>query len=810
MKMKVWSFLRSIGQKWKIDPKEFILWVVPFLLFSPGIFGGKVHFWGTILLQFIPWRHLALELIKGGEVPLWNPYSGMGAPLLANYQSALLYPPTWGLLVLEAVGGLSWSAIGQGIFIALHLGFCAVGMKRWLGTLGVRDLGQMVGGIAFGLSGYLVSRASFQSIIFSASWMPWILLSAQRSILSARNERRKNLFWLIVVITMNLLAGHAQTSWYILWATTAWVVWQSLIAPKSGWRDTWETVGKNIVRWGSAVGWTILVAAAQLIPTGEYLLNSQRSVGIDREIGLTYSFWPWRFLTMLMPNFFGNPAHGNYWGYANYWEDAVYSGSMAVLLSICAIGKVLQKTKSHSSIKLGRDSLRSTVFFWGLISVLAMILALGKNLPFYNWLLDNIPGFNLFQAPTRISLIAQFGLTVLTAIGIDLWEKPQGHTLYWTRLGTAGFFSMLIVAFVIYSQDQGFYPTILLSVTQFGLMGFIFGILLLLKSAENLSLPCIVSWKPRFQFLGWWKILIFAFFLGDLIWMGWGLNPVISIDVFRTSALKPGHLNANSPAQRFFMNSQDEYDLKFERYFRFDTFRNLDDWVSLRLSMLPNLNLLDRLAMVNNFDPFVPARFANWLDAMNKAHEKGDERNYQRLLRISGVGTLVEVDDERVRLTPIGGEDRFQFFPCANQVRTANEALNAVLTDANIGLNKIVLETNGELMKEACSMPQGDVSYSIKILSETANQIQLEMRTEQKGWLVVKDTFYPGWMVRVNGDEKTIFAANSVFRAVYVDEGTNIVEFRYQPFSFRLGAILSIFSLITLIIYRCLGKNNDR
>ncbi|MFN3308215.1 MAG: YfhO family protein [Anaerolineales bacterium] len=772
------------------------------MLFSPGILSGKAFFWGTILLQFIPWRHIALEIIKSGEIPLWNPYSGMGAPLLANYQSALLYPPSWGLLILEAIGGLGWSAIGQGVFLALHLGFCAVGMKRWLEALGVSSLGQVVGGMAFGLSGYLVSRASFQSILFSASWMPWIFLFTQRLLKSKGEVRRKDRFWLVLSIAMNLLAGHAQTSWYILWTATAWVVWQSLLTEKGCWQERWRVVRWNMLSWGVTVGWAVLIAAAQLLPTGEYLLNSQRSAGIDREIGLTYSFWPWRFLTMWMPNFFGNPAHGNYWGYANYWEDAVYSGSMALLLGIFALGKRLQQSKDQPFDAHDRGVLKAAVLFWWLMGALAMFLALGKNLSFYPWLMDHLPGFDLFQAPTRISLIAQFGLALSAGIGIDLWEKPQGRVLYWTRLGTAGFLSMFIVSSAVYSQNRDFYPTILQSFQQFGGMAFLFGILLLLKPSESLSLPNASN--SSFNLLRWWKICVAAFWGIDLIWMGWGLNPVISIDVFTSSLLNPKPLNTLPPSERFFMNAQDEYTVKFERFFRFDTFQNLGDWVSLRQSMLPNLNLLDGWAMVNNFDPFVPARFANWMEALNEAHESGDEQRYQRLLRMSCVKTVIELENDGVRLIAVDGEDRFQFYPCASPVRSASEALREVLINPEIGENWVVIEAGVSM--EGCLAPSDKVSQSIRVLSESANRFRVEVRTAQKGWLVVKDTFYPGWTAWVNGEKKLIFPANSIFRAVQVEVGTNVVEIFYQPLSFVLGAVLSLLSLTALMLYRGFQK----
>ena len=56
---------------------------------------GDVLFWGLPSLQFYPWREYAFDMLRGGQLPLWNPYNGAGAPLIANYQSALFYPLSW-------------------------------------------------------------------------------------------------------------------------------------------------------------------------------------------------------------------------------------------------------------------------------------------------------------------------------------------------------------------------------------------------------------------------------------------------------------------------------------------------------------------------------------------------------------------------------------------------------------------------------------------------------------------------------------------------------------------------------------------
>ena len=62
---------------------------------------GEVIFWGTPSLQFYPWRELAFSELRQGRLPLWNALVGNGAPLLANYQTAVFYPPNWLNLLLS-------------------------------------------------------------------------------------------------------------------------------------------------------------------------------------------------------------------------------------------------------------------------------------------------------------------------------------------------------------------------------------------------------------------------------------------------------------------------------------------------------------------------------------------------------------------------------------------------------------------------------------------------------------------------------------------------------------------------------------
>ena len=64
---------------------------------------------------------------------------------------------------------------------------------------------------------------------------------------------------------------------------------------------------------------------------------------------------------------------------------------------------------------------------------------------------------------------------------------------------------------------------------------------------------------------------------------------------------------------------------------------------------------------------------------------------------------------------------------------------------------------------------------------------------------MLTDTNYPGWRAYVNGRRTPVVAANYLFRGVVVPPGKNVVEFAYEPNSFRYGAAISLGSLIFML-----------
>jgi hypothetical protein len=112
----------------------------PLILIGRFLIQGKVLFWGTPSLQFVPWWLEGLRQMQDGVVPLWNAFNGMGAPLLANYQTAFFYPPNWILLPFYFIWkeeGLAW---GFTFLAMLHLIWGGWGMLHFLKQRGASPI----------------------------------------------------------------------------------------------------------------------------------------------------------------------------------------------------------------------------------------------------------------------------------------------------------------------------------------------------------------------------------------------------------------------------------------------------------------------------------------------------------------------------------------------------------------------------------------------------------------------------------------------------------------------------------------------
>jgi uncharacterized membrane protein YfhO len=90
------------------------------------------------------------------------------------------------------------------------------------------------------------------------------------------------------------------------------------------------------------------------------------------------------------------------------------------------------------------------------------------------------------------------------------------------------------------------------------------------------------------------------------------------------------------------------------------------------------------------------------------------------------------------------------------------------------------------------------------------NEVVIETEARAPGFLVLTDSFYPGWKAFVDEGEQPIHRANYLFRAVRVPAGRHTVHFRYEPTSFRAGAAISLTALAGLLLIAWAQRRRGR
>lgn len=731
---------------------SFLLVLGPAALFLPGLLRGDALYWGTSMLQFVPWREYAFDVLRSGHLPFWNPYSGMGAPLLANYQVAVFYPPHWMYLFLPA-------GFAGGLIVLVHLVWAGWGMARLARRMSFSTLAGFISAAAFSLSGYLIARASFLSIVVTAAWLPWIVDGGEvlfQTWHEGRTARRKAVVLLGLVLGVQWLAGHAQTAWYSLIFLGVWMLWRMTVL------DTWRERGQLAAALAISGLLGLLLSAVQILPTLEYMLQSARAAGVDETRAFTYSLWPWRLTGLLAPDLFGNPARGGYWGYANYYEDALYIGLLPCLLALFAV------VRGWGSDDEARGRLR----LLSIIAAVTILLALGWNTPFFPFLYRFVPTFDLFQAPTRWNLLLVFSLSLLAGDGFDRWRPPEGRSLYWTRLCTAGAGIVGAAAYLGSRLVDGVQTSFVVAFAWMGLWMFLAGILSLMKKEES---------PP------WWHAAAIGVILLDLVLAGAGLNPLTPSSVYED---KTGLSEQIADGHRAYMPADVEYHLKFDVFFRFDTLASSNALTQVRETWLPNTNLLDRAPMANNFDPLLPGRYVVWMETLGDQSDAME----RRMLQLMDVGWQAVDDDSAERwiwYEPIEGSARVRVVDEAVLASSGDDALRMVLNPDFRPDEEVIVET-----ADAGVLQQGSGGSASIVDQSNPNLVLVNVAVEDGGWLVLSDVGYPGWRASVDGSPVDIYTANYLFRAVWVPPGEHVVQFSYRSACFTFGGLMSLLGLI--------------
>ena len=342
-----------------------------FFGYAPGAVPTKAQSFDT-LRQLYPWRFLAIDSLKEGQWPLWNPFNFSGTPLLANFQTAAFYPLN--IFYFFFSFNFVWSAQ-----VVVQPLLASIFMYLYLKRIKISPWGSLIGAIAFAYGSFMTVWLEYNTIGHVLLWLPLTLLAVE---LLKQSVNLRRLGLLGFSLTFSFLAGHFQ-DFAMIWAFSLLYGYFKL---------------KNKLVLLVFLS-PFFLGAVQLLPGIELIFNSARAP-LPRQFLLEQVLLsPKQLIFAIIPDYFGNPATRNYLLTDTYIGKVLYIGLLPLILSLFAVVK--------------RKNFSTRFFF--ITAVLALLFSVSSPL---TGLVYSLPAFSSLS-PTRILFIFQFSLAVLAAFGFD-------------------------------------------------------------------------------------------------------------------------------------------------------------------------------------------------------------------------------------------------------------------------------------------------------------------------------------------------------------------------------------------------------
>jgi hypothetical protein len=105
---------------------------------------------------------------------------------------------------------------------------------------------------------------------------------------------------------------------------------------------------------------------------------------------------------------------------------------------------------------------------------------------------------------------------------------------------------------------------------------------------------------------------------------------------------------------------------------------------------------------------------------------------------------------------------------------------------------------------------------NMKVVEDSSDYNKIEVCTESKGILTVRESFWPGWNATIDGRNTEILQTNYIYRGILVDEGCHTIVEEYNPRSYKYGSNISLMTFVLIIfsimymVYKDKLRNNYR
>jgi hypothetical protein len=137
--------------------------------------------------------------------------------------------------------------------------------------------------------------------------------------------------------------------------------------------------------------------------------------------------------------------------------------------------------------------------------------------------------------------------------------------------------------------------------------------------------------------------------------------------------------------------------------------------------------------------------------------------------------------------------------PRAYAVHAVDLASSAAEAVERLASGRVRPETAVVLEDASAPRPASGGPSQVVITRDTPRLVELRATMQGSGYVVLADTYYPGWEARVDGSPAPVYAANGSFRAVFVGDGSHQVVFTYPAGRLRAGAAITAAALLAAL-----------
>ena len=759
------------------------------VMFPRAAAGTAAFFHYDTWMQNLTFRAWWFAQLKAGHFATWCPGMFAGYPLFAETQTGPLYPPVFALfLALPATLAFSWCVL-------LHFAFAGLGTFLLARRLGVGLAGAALAGVAFEVSGVLVTHVVHLNLLIGAAWLPWIAWLAWRSF----DGRPAAALGLAIGVACLLLGAHPYAT--LMGLGLAGLV----LALRAGANGRAWAGGAALLAVAVALG--VGLAAVQVLPTRELLPATTRGEAVDWAF-LTFGSWePWRLPTLVAPDLFGTPVDGSFRAgpdWSHYAETCAYVGAGTLALAAAAV--VLAPRAAA---------------FPAIITALSFLLMLGKFTPVYR-VLAWLPLLQSTRLPARFAIPFTLGLALLAGVGLDALGRERDAARRRRALAIGG---GVLVALALWAwlaggevrnpgdlADGGQLWAARLAVIRENAAGVDRRLALVVVASLAALVPFLRSGRPP-RMAAVAPVAVLAL---DLLTQGSSFNPLLDPAAITEAPPVVAALPATEPRARVFRQGVDEMWDRVEGAPRTDLFTPAwkgreKSYASGAWTLPPNSQLLYGVDSGEGFTSLLPL---DWLDWMGLSRQPGatprpDLTEAQAdLLAIDAVistGSGIAGEGWEARSLPGGvwvslNEDPMPRARLATSWETLpRERLLETVRDPGYDPRRAVLV---ERPPPGLSPGRaaGPVDVPLVLREAGPDRREIDVPEASGGLVVLAERFDPDWRAHgPAGEELAVFRADGLFLAVVAPAEGGTVTLEHVPGSLRVGAVISGLAVLAAI-----------